>query len=84
MQEEEEEEELSLEEVVAGLAQPNKVGRLGRFQILHEDVSGDTRKALAMGHNRDVWQAIHQATIFQPSWFGIDQPGRVNCSGGHL
>lgn len=65
---------ITVEEVIAGLADADKARRLDMFRLLHEAVSGDTRKAVSVGHTDAAWHAIHQASLFRPSWDG-DQPG---------
>jgi hypothetical protein len=71
-----EEENLTVEEAIAGLTDTDKGRRLVMFQLLHEAVSGDTRKAISVGRTDAAWKAIHQASIFRPSWDG-DQPGML-------
>lgn len=70
----EEEVTITVEDVIAGLADADKARRLDMFRLLHEAVSGDTRKAVSVGRTDAAWHAIHQAALFRPSWDG-DQPG---------
>lgn len=65
---------ITVEEVIAGLADADKARRLDMFRLLHEAVSGDTRKAVSVGRTDAAWHAIHRASLFRPSWDG-DQPG---------
>lgn len=69
-------EDVTVEQAIAGLSHPDKTRRLGMFQLLHEYVSGDTRKALQVGGNLAAWDYIRQVSLFSPSWSGLDQPGR--------
>jgi len=68
---------ITVEEVIAGLADADKARRLDMFRLLHEAVSGDTRKAVSVGRTDAAWHAIHQASLFRPSWDG-DQPGSAS------